>query len=219
MAGARLGGRSARDFLIFSGGTVRHLAFGGDTAEPSCAVLLRALFMNGTVGVGKTTVGAAVAEALADTGQSVAFVDLDGLSEFWPAPVDDKFNTRLAAKNLASVAENFAEAGAGSVVVAGVIESAVELALYEEALAAPLTVVRLVARLGEVENRLHRRHAGFDGEGLRWHLNRAPELDAILAGSSVRMTPVACTGSPAEVARDVLDAVGWEPPPERSRRA
>lgn len=178
-------------------------------------MLLRALFVNGTVGVGKTTVGAAAAEALAATGQSVGFVDLDRLSELWPAPTDDRFNTRLAARNLACVAENFAQVGAATVVVAGVIQSASGLALYEEALAVPLTVVRLVAPLEEIEERLRRRHPGFDGEGLRWHLNRAPELDAILARSPVQMTPVSCTGSPAEVAADVLDAVGWGLPPDR----
>ena len=173
------------------------------------------MFVNGTVGVGKTTVGAAVAEELAGAGESVAFVDLDRLSELWPAPVDDRFNTRLAAKNLACVAENAADAGAESIVVAGVIQGASDLTLYLEALAAPLTVVRLVAPPAEIEDRLRRRHPDHEREGLRWHLDRAPELDAILDRSPVRTTQISCTGPPAQVARDVLHAVGWEARPPR----
>lgn len=175
-------------------------------------MLLRALFVNGTVGVGKTTVGTAVAQALADAGHPVAFVDLDRLRELWPAPTGDRFNTRLAAENLACVAKNGAHAGATTLVVAGVIESPSDLTRYADALAAPLTIVRLVAPPEVVEERLRRRHDRSDVEGLRWHLDRAPELDAILARSTVPMTPVPCTAPPGEVAAHILDVVGWQSP-------
>jgi adenylylsulfate kinase len=172
-------------------------------------VIVRALLVNGTVGSGKTTVGAAVATELAARGEPVAFVDLDTLSEFWPAPVDDPFNTRIVATNLASVAKNFGEAGATALVMAGVVETTPGLASYQRAVGVPLVVVRLVAPREVIDARLRRRHAEHDAAGLEWHLARVAELDASLDGSGVPMRLVPNEASPQQVAVAVLDACGW----------
>ncbi len=93
-------------------------------------MIVRALWLNGTVGVGKTTVAAEVANQLATAGDPVAFVDIDALGDLSPRPRDDPFNTRLVATNLEALSKNFATAGARTRVVAGVIETEENLRLY-----------------------------------------------------------------------------------------
>ncbi|MGI9093766.1 MAG: hypothetical protein ACR2FF_10120 [Mycobacteriales bacterium] len=46
----------------------------------------QALLVTGVVGVGKTSVGAAIADRLDDAGIPGAFVDLDAIRRCWPAP-------------------------------------------------------------------------------------------------------------------------------------
>jgi Mrp family chromosome partitioning ATPase len=46
---------------------------------------MRIVLVTGTVGVGKSTTGYAVAERAASQGRSAAFLDVDGLSRLWPA--------------------------------------------------------------------------------------------------------------------------------------
>ena len=169
-------------------------------------MIVRALWFNGTVGVGKTTVAAAVANQLAVAGDPVAFVDIDALGELSPSPPDDPFNTRLVAKNLEAVTRNFATAGARTLVVAGVIETQEHLELYESAVGAPITLSHLVVPLPEIELRLRRRHGEHDPGGLRWHSERAPVLAACLDASGLPMTPVANTGVPEGTARVAIAA-------------
>jgi adenylylsulfate kinase len=85
-------------------------------------VIERAALLSGTVGAGKTTVGEELAELLKDRGEAHAFIDLDGLSELWPAPEDDRFNGRLVLANLAAITRNFAAAGARTLVMSGVVD-------------------------------------------------------------------------------------------------
>ena len=173
-------------------------------------VVSRALWLNGTVGSGKDTVGAAVADRLAMNGEVVGFVSTDALGALWPRPPDDPFNTAVVAKNLAAVAANYFAAGAQSLVVAGVIQGRTELELFERAVGAPITLVRLLVPAPELEVRLRQRHGEIDPTGLRWHLDRAPTLSAILDTSGLAMADVMNVGHPADVARAVLAAAEWE---------
>jgi adenylylsulfate kinase-like enzyme len=172
--------------------------------------LLRAVVLNGTCGSGKTTTGETVAEVLADGGDAVAFVDVDALGIAWPRPADDPYNVRLAAKNLGSMAENFAAAGVRSLVVASVVQNETDLARYSSALGQPLAVVRLVAPLGVIDERLRLRHGDADPDGMAWHRARAPELDRLLDEATFPMTVVENSGTKANAARAVLDAIGWQ---------
>lgn len=169
----------------------------------------RALLVNGTTGVGKTTVAEAVAHLLAERGEPHAWIDLDALSESWPAPSDDPFNARVVAANVACTSANFAEAGARTLVLAGVVETRDQFQAYEQAVGCTLTVVRLTAPLPEVARRLRRRHGADDRGSLAWHLERAPELDASLERSQLPMAVVTATAPVAVVAAAVLDAAGW----------
>ena len=57
------------------------------------------LLLNGTVGVGKTTVAEAIGDRLADAGVPGAVVDIDWLRRCWPAPDGDPFHLELALRN------------------------------------------------------------------------------------------------------------------------
>ncbi|MDJ1134438.1 hypothetical protein [Streptomyces iconiensis] len=144
----------------------------------------RALLLNGTVGVGKTSVAAAVGDLLADAGVPHAVIDFDALRQAWPAPPGDRFNHGLLLRNLRAVAANYWEADATRLVLAGVIETREEREQCADAVGAALTVCRLRAVPHVVSHRLTGRHADEPGT-LRWHLDRSCELDAILERADI----------------------------------
>lgn len=160
--------------------------------------------VTGTVGIGKSTTGFAVAELAGSRGCPAAFLDVDGLSRFWPAPSHDPFNTDLILRNLASLAGNYADAGAELLVLAWVLENADDLVRLEEAVGAPVSAVRLVAPPSTVEARLRHRHQGVELDGLAWHLDRAPEL-ATIQDLGLQLPIVEASGSIGDTAEAVLE--------------
>jgi len=165
-----------------------------------------ALLINGTVGVGKTTVAGAVGGLLAEAGVPHAVLDLDWLRRSWPAPQSDRFNFAMLLRNVRSVAGNYVEAGATRLVLAGVIEQQPERDRLADALGVGLTVCRLRADLPVLHRRLTRRHSG-EPEALRWHLDRATELDGILDRAALDDFTIDTTDVPVEdVAASVLEA-------------
>jgi adenylylsulfate kinase len=173
-------------------------------------VIERAALLSGTVGAGKTTVGEELAGLLQDRGEPHAFIDLDRLSELWPAPQDDPFNEQLVLGNLAAVTRNFAAAGARTLVMSGVVETAEGVDKYRLAIGGcPLTVVRVTASLGSIADRLQKRHEYWDPDGLSWHLDRAPELAAALDASGLGPMVIANDGDPREAAALLLEKLGW----------
>ena len=119
-------------------------------------------------------------------GSRVAFIDLDGLSELWPAPEDDRFNGRLVLANLASITRNFAAAAARTLVMSGVVETTTGVEKYRLAIGGwPPPVVRVTASLGSIADRLQKRPSFWDPDGLAWHLDRAPELATALDTSGL----------------------------------
>ena len=177
--------------------------------HPRDGAVPRALLINGTVGVGKTTVAAAVSHLLVQGGVPNALIDVDALRQAWPAPPDDRFTMRLALRNLTSVAANCVEAGMTHLVLAGVVETPRDRQALEAALGMPLTICRLLADPAAVRDRLVSRH--LDDEGaLSWHLDRARELDAILDSNAVSEYSVDATNTtPPELAIAVTRATGW----------
>lgn len=164
----------------------------------------RALLINGTVGVGKTTVAEAVGGLLADAGIPHAVVDLDWLRKSWPAPPRDRFNFGMMLRNLRSVTGHYLDAGATRLVLAGVIEDQDERKLLADAVGVELTVCRLRADLSIIHQRLAQRHDS-EPEALRWHLNRSGELDEILSRSAAfDFTVDAGTDSVTDIAASVL---------------
>ena len=168
----------------------------------------RALLLNGTVGAGKTTTAAAVAEVLIARAVPHAVVDLDQLRRAWPAPPGDRFHSALGLRNLAAVAREYRSAGVERLVLAGVLETAGDRAGLEEALGERAAVCRLRVPADEVQRRLEQR-SETAGE-LGWYALRAPELAAIQDAAGVDDAVVEVRGeAPDEVAAAVLRAIGW----------
>lgn len=167
------------------------------------------VFVNGTVGSGKST----LVDALSDS-ETVphAVIDLDEIRRLSPAPTDDRFNHELELQNLRGMAANYRRAGARRFLLAGVIEEPAEISRYVDALDSNgMFIVRLVAQPDALESRLRHRHAD-DPVGLRWHRARVAELAAILTDAALDDLVLDSTELTAtELARIVRREVGWDP--------
>ncbi|QWZ08193.1 hypothetical protein KRR39_23165 [Nocardioides panacis] len=146
--------------------------------------MTRGLLLNGTVGAGKTSVAAAVGDLLRERDEPHAVLDLDALRQAWPSPPGDRFNTTILLANLRAVSANVRAAGARTLVLAGVVETAADREALTRAAGVPLTFVRLTADPDLVRARLRSRHRD-DPDGLRWHLARSSELADLLAAAAV----------------------------------
>ncbi|MBA3529335.1 MAG: hypothetical protein H0T91_08530 [Propionibacteriaceae bacterium] len=139
----------------------------------------RALLINGTVGVGKTSVADAIGSQLRESRLPGSVIDLDWLGNAWPTPEDDPFNLSLTLQNVAAGAANAITFGARHLILAGVVENHDQRAQYAAAVGMPLKLCRLRADLDTVRDRLRLRHPE-DPKALAWHLHRCGELNAIL---------------------------------------
>lgn len=171
------------------------------------------LFLNGTVGVGKTTVADAVGALLAERGIPHAVIDLDALRRGWPSPEGDRFNNAIELTNLRSVAANYRAAGAQVLVLAGVLEEAAAIDDYRDALGGVTpTIIRLTVDPREGERRLRARHrADGDraGDELSWHLARHGELDGVLDAAAIPGPVIDTTARDARaIALEVLQTAG-----------
>ena len=165
---------------------------------------VRVVLVTGTVGVGKSTVGHALAERAAQREVSAAFLDVDELSRLWPAPAGDPFRTGLILTNLRAITGNYEAAGASLLVLAWAIQDAEDLTRLEAAVGAPVMAIRLCAPAAVIDERLQQRHQGAESDGLAWHIRRAPELLAIQDHGLSGLPTVGAVGQVAEVADAVL---------------
>ncbi len=177
------------------------------------APLVDVLWLNGTVGVGKTTVAEEISIQESRLGVAHALIDADAVRGLRPAPPSDPFQLALLLENLRDLARNYRRAGAARLVLAGVIESARDADVIAGALGATrMLVVRLTAEPDVLTRRLTGRHRD-DPDGLAWHLRRAPELEAVLArahGDQVVLE--ASADPPPQLARRARGLAGWERP-------
>ncbi|WP_394771132.1 AAA family ATPase [Lacisediminihabitans sp.] len=147
--------------------------------------MIDSVFLNGTVGVGKSTTAEALSTLEMTRGHHHAVIDLDHIRRSWPAPEGDRFNHELEIANLRDLVVNYRRAGVEHFILAGVIEQAGEIPRYEAALqSSGLLICRLEAAPAILTRRLGLRHAD-DASGLEWHLERAGELAAILQVASL----------------------------------
>lgn len=168
---------------------------------------VRVLLLTGTVGVGKTTVAAAINDVLAELRIPNAAVDLDAL--IWQWPPDSPWNHQLMIDNLAAIWPNFAARGVTHLVLARVIEDRADLDDYRRAVPdADITVCRLVADEATRTARLEARMP--PGPSRDWHLARTVELERTLRERAVEDVTVGNGDREVgDVARDVLRRIGW----------
>lgn len=166
------------------------------------------LLISGPVGVGKSTIAAETVGLVAEAGVTVAGVDLDALTQVWPRPVDDRFNNRLALRNLADVWRNGQGLGATHLVVACVIESRADLEGFRAAVpSCEITLVGLRARLETLLARLVVREVGSSRQ---WHLDRAVELAKQMETAAIDDFVVRTDDRDVrEIAREVLRIARW----------
>ncbi len=171
------------------------------------AALFDTVWINGSVGAGKTTAADRLGDELERRGVPGAVIDVDWLRRSWPAPADDPFGTELALANARAVAANFRACGALVVVAAGVVETADEAARGADALGATrMLLVRLTVDAEVAGLRLRRRHDQDESE-LQWHLRRHPQLARMLEragfGDELLIDTTALTAD--DVARTIAD--------------
>lgn len=170
--------------------------------------VIDAVFLNGTVGSGKSTVADALSVLVEDRAHAV--VDLDELRRLRPASSADPFHHEVELANLASLASNYRAAGAEAFIIAGVVEERAEVARYVDALGSGgMLLCQLVASPEVLSRRLRARHAD-DPDGLRWHLARAGELAQVLQVSAADdLVLDSSRSTPAELAETIRRAAGW----------
>lgn len=135
-----------------------------------------AVWINGSVGAGKTTTADQLGEELEKRGIPGAVIDVDWLRRAWPSSLEDPFQFELALANMRAVAAQFYAHGAQVIVAAGVVETAGQFDRCVRALGSkhPL-LVRLVLDADVALARLRLRH-GEKAKELEWHERRHPEL-------------------------------------------
>ena len=139
-----------------------------------------AVWINGSVGAGKTTTAEQLGEELEKRGIPGAVIDVDWLRRAWPSPPEDPFQFELALANMRAIAAQFHARGAQVIVAAGVVETAGQFDGCVRALESehPL-LVRLVLDADVALARLRVRH-GDNANEREWHERRHPELAGIL---------------------------------------
>jgi broad-specificity NMP kinase len=172
--------------------------------------MIDSVFLNGTVGVGKSTVAEALSTLETKSGHHHAVIDLDQIRRAWPAPNGDRFNHELEIANLRDLVVNYRRAGVQHFILAGVVEEASEIPRYEAALqSSGLLICRLEADAATLTRRLRLRHAD-NASDMEWHLGRAGELAAILRVASIDHFVVDNSGSSITATATILkERAGW----------
>ena len=124
------------------------------------------LWLCGTTGVGKSTVGWRIFEEVRRAGITAAFVDLEQISFYRPVPDNDPDNHQIKAHNLAAMWQIFHESGARCLIVVGPINHLDAIQTYTEALPeTTLRLCRLHAGSEQLRHRIRLRGQGF-GPGI-----------------------------------------------------
>jgi gluconate kinase len=163
------------------------------------------ILINGTIGAGKTAVAEEIGDRMEAAGARTAVLDLDWLG--WIAGPVGPFVEDLILKNLQAVWPNFRAAGADRVVLARALDDPAKIQHLKAAIPdVELTVVRLVADIGTIEERLRRRDTGGI---LEEHLVRSPDLASAIATSGEDHVVDNADRSVAETVDEILRLTGW----------
>ena len=164
----------------------------------------RAILVTGAFGTGKTSVVEEAAELLEDAWPPYAAIDLDWLA--WSnAPGANHDEHALLARNLASVAATFREAGVRRFLLAGAVAEQEALEAIRAAIGVPLHVVRLVVPASVIEERI----GSAPTSGRADDLERARLWVSAGTGVGLEDDLVENEGPIRETALRVLGGAGW----------
>jgi hypothetical protein len=120
------------------------------------------LWLCGPPAVGKSSVGWQMYRQIRRAGVSAAFVDLDQIGFFRPAPAGDPGNHRLKAANLGAVWRSFRDNGAACLIAVGPLRRPEDVVAYTDAQpGATITLCRLHASRKVLADRVARRGRGL----------------------------------------------------------
>ena len=162
------------------------------------------MLLTGVYGAGKSSVAAEIAYLLEQRGEAFALLDLDYLSWAGSGTSDRASEFALMLTNLAAVAGNYRSAGIRLFVLAYFVRRSGEEQAVQEALGLPLRVVRLTARLSDIEQRL-----AADVTGRRDDLREAAAAIAAGEGAGVEDLVIANDRPVGIVAREVMSFLEW----------
>jgi adenylylsulfate kinase len=169
---------------------------------------LPVLIITGPVGVGKTTVAAALSELLGQAALPHALIDLDWLRWCYPSPADDPFQLTLGIQNLTAVWSHYQAAGAARLILVDVVETRATLESYRAAIPhAETLLVRLHADLLTLRQRLAGREVGAS---LAWHQQRTAELTTLMEEARLEDLLVdTMDRSALDIAQEILAHIKW----------
>ena len=141
------------------------------------------LLLCGATGVGKSAVGFEVYLRDLRAGFTAAFIDLDQIGFYRPAPPGDTGNHRVKAANLAALWRTYRAAGAQRLIVVGPVEDEGAVRAYAGAVpSATITLCRLHAGHDQLTGRIMRR-----GQGGSW----AQPGDPLIGQSTAHLRRIA----------------------------
>ena len=166
---------------------------------------IKVIVISGSMGSGKTTVLAEASDLLTASGVVHAAIDLDALGI---AHLPQGVWNDLTYRNLASVWENYAAAGATRLLIADAVENRAELDRIRRAIpGSELVVCRLRATVGTMQRRVCVREPGMLKDEL---VARVSKLEQLLDDARLEDFALANDdGSVTDVARELLLRAGW----------
>ncbi|RZU61243.1 hypothetical protein [Zhihengliuella halotolerans] len=165
-----------------------------------------AIFINGTYGVGKTSVLDHIGDRLEGSARPFALMDVDWFHRSWPPAHAMHGNALIELENMAAVWRNYRTVGPRRLVISGVIESKEDLHRYSDALSVAIRPVLLVADRRTVFHRLRRRYSPQRAGHLQWHLERASGLQERLIDAAPYEARFDTTSDvPAKTAQRIIE--------------
>jgi hypothetical protein len=177
----------------------------GDPTRGIDLMVTEGVLVTGVYGTGKTSVCEELAELLESAGVAYGAIDLDWLTWFGIAGLDSAAVRRVELANIATVVNNYVEAGVKRFVLAGAVRSNVELAAMRAVVPFPLKAVRLTLSIEDIERRL----AVAVTVGRERDARNAARWLAEGIGADVGDLVIANDRPIGQVAEEILDWLRW----------
>jgi adenylylsulfate kinase-like enzyme len=164
------------------------------------------VLITGVYGTGKSSVAVEITYLLEQRQRPYALLDLDYFGWGGADFSSHSASYFLMLRNLAAVAANYREAGVGTFVVAWFVRDHAALRSVQEAVGAPLRVVRLTVPLDGIRQRLARDPTAGRADDMR----EAAAQIAASEGVGIEDLVVANDRPIGVVAGEIMSWLGWQ---------